>query len=101
MAAPNKNLTINARYALFDAEEYDTRIFAYEPDVLYSFSTPAYYGKGSRFILMAKWTPLPRLDLWVRYAAWKYSDREEIGTGQNRISGDLSSELKFQIRKRF
>jgi len=44
---------------------------------------------------------LPRLDLWVRYAAWKYSDREEIGTGQNRISGDLSSELKFQIRKRF
>lgn len=100
-AAPNKNLTINARYALFDAEEYDTRIFAYEPDVLYSFSTPAYYGKGSRFILMAKWTPLPRLDLWLRYAAWKYSDREEIGTGQNRISGDLSSELKFQIRKRF
>lgn len=92
---------VTARYALFDTEEYDTRVYAYEPDVTYSFSTPSYYGKGSRFIIMGKWTLIPRLDFWIRYASWQYSDRDTIGSGQAMIMGNVSSELKFQLRKRF
>ena len=97
----NKKWNITTRYAFFDAEEYDTRIYAYEPDVLYSFSTPAYYGQGSRWLIIGKWTIVPKLDLWIRYAQWQYSNRENIGSGYTLIDGNRSSEIKFQIRKRF
>src|SRR5690606_7492632 len=92
----DKKWNITTRYALFDAEAYDTRIYAYEPDVLYSFSTPAYYGRGSRWLIIAKWTVLPKLDLWARYAQWNYSNREDIGSGYSLIEGNRSSEVKFQ-----
>lgn len=97
----NKKWNITTRYALFDAEEYDTRVYAYEPDVLYSFSTPAYYGRGSRWLIVGKWTILPKLDLWARYAQWQYSNRENISTGHALIEGNRSREIKFQVRKRF
>lgn len=97
----NKKWNLTTRYAIFNAEEFDTRVYAYEPDVLYSFSTPAYYGRGSRWLIMGKWTILPKLDLWARYAQWQYSNRENIGTGFTLIEGNRSREIKFQIRKRF
>jgi hypothetical protein len=97
----NKKWNITTRYALFDTEEYDTRVYAYEPDVLYSFSTPAYYGRGSRWLIIGKWTILPKLDLWARYAQWNYSNRENIGSGYTLIEGNRSREVKFQLRKRF
>jgi hypothetical protein len=97
----NKKWNITTRYALFDTEEYDTRVYVYEPDVLYGFSIPAYYGRGSRWLIMGKWTILPGLDLWARYTQWLYSNRENIGTGYALIEGNRSREIKFQIRKRF
>lgn len=97
----NKKWNITTRYAIFDTEEYDTRVYAYEPDVLYSFSTPAYYGRGSRWLIIGKWTILPKLDLWARYAQWNYSNRENIGSGYTLIEGNRSREVKFQLRKRF
>ena len=39
-------LLLNARYALFDAINYDNRFMHNERDVLYAFSVPMYYGQG-------------------------------------------------------
>ena len=36
-------LQLTGRICLFDTDDYDARIYAYENDVLYSFSVPAYY----------------------------------------------------------
>ena len=44
----DKPYSLTFRYALFDAQDYNARIYAYENDVLYSFSVPALYGKGLR-----------------------------------------------------
>ena len=44
----NKPYSLSFRYAIFDAKDYNARIYAYESDVLYSFSVPALYGKGMR-----------------------------------------------------
>jgi len=41
-------ISLNVRYALFNTPSYDTRIYAYESDVLYAFSIPGYYGQGQR-----------------------------------------------------
>jgi hypothetical protein len=97
----NGKLSVVTRYAMMDVEDYDTRIYAYEPDILYSFSTPAYYGRGSRWIIMGKYTLIPKLDLWIRYAQWHYTNRSEIGSGNMTINGNLSREVRMQVRYRF
>ena len=37
--------------AVFETDDYDTRIYAYEPDLLYHFSLPSYYGRGIHYYI--------------------------------------------------
>lgn len=99
--SPDGKWNIITRYALMNVDEYENRIYAYEPDVLYSFSTPAYYGRGSRWIVMGKWTVMRKTDLWLRFAQWHYTNRETIGSGNLTINSNVARECRIQIRKRF
>ena len=89
--------TLSARYALFDTETYDERIYAYESDVLYSFSVPAYYDAGQRVYIMLKYSMGDGLDLWFRCATTWYSDLEEIGSGTEKITGNVKSDISAQF----
>jgi len=93
--------SVAARYALFDTPSYDTRIYAFENDVLFAYSIPAYYGRGSRAYLMVQCKVTRTLSVWVRYGNWYYADRNIISSGNNEISGNSLSELKMQVRYRF
>ncbi len=88
---------LSARYALFDTDTYEERLYAYESDVLYAFSIPAYYYKGSRFYLMVKYDVSKNMDLWLRYAVSYYSGKNSIGSGLDEIQGSSKSEIKVQI----
>lgn len=90
-------LTLTARYALFDTESFNSSIYAYESDVRYSFSVPAYFYVGTRYYLMAKYKLTKAIDLWIRYARFNYLDRATNGSGDNEISGNSKSEVKFQL----
>jgi hypothetical protein len=94
-------ISFAVRYALFDTESYNARVYAYETDLLYSWSIPAYYSRGSRFYLMAKIDVYRKIDLWLRYSVWKYNDRDVISSGLNEIEGNLKSDFKAQLRWRF
>jgi hypothetical protein len=98
---PSPHLSVGFLYALFDTDSYNERIYAYEADVPYGYSVPAYAGKGIRCLLLTGWHPVRFLDLWIRYAHTWYSDRNVIGTGLEQISGDTRSELEIQVRLRF
>ena len=98
---PGKGWYVVTRYGVVDAEDYEARIYVYEPDVLYSFSTPAYSGKAQRWILMGKCTVIKNLDVWLRYSWWHYNDRETIGSGYTTVASNVLRELRFQLRKRF
>ena len=89
------------RYAVFDTDSYNARLYAYENDILYAFSIPAYYDKGFRTYLLVQYSAGEVLDLWVRYAVTRLPGRESIGSGLNEISGDARSEIKAQLRLRF
>ncbi len=91
----------NARYAIFDSDSYDARMYAYENDVLYGYSIPAYYYKGSRFYFNLRYKIVKGLDAWFRYAATFYSNRTVIGSGMDEIQGNTKSEFKIQIRVEF
>jgi hypothetical protein len=97
----SKPFSFNFRYALFRSDSWDARIYAYENDLPGSFSIPACSGKGSRFYAMMKAEVLERLDIWLKYAATLYTDRNEISSGPDRIEGNVKSEIKVMAKYRF
>lgn len=94
-------LELTFRAALFESGSYDSRLYAYENDMIGVFSIPPYYGRGMRWYAMARLTPMRGLDLWVRYGAWIYQDQTSIGSGLQEIAGNVRSDLKVQLRYRF
>lgn len=97
----NKPISINLRYALFDTKSFNSRIYAYENDILYAYSVPAYYLKGSRFYFNFNWKLNRNFKLYVKYAQTKYSNQSTIGSGNSEISGDTKSEIKLLLKYRF
>lgn len=63
-----KRLATNARLSYFATDSYDSRIYAYENDVLYSFSIPAFFDKGVRYYLNVNYDISKKMTVWVRYA---------------------------------
>ncbi len=92
----NKPFSLTFRYAIFDTDDYDSRVYAYENDVLYSFSVPALYGKGMRVYLLGKWKPVSNLTLYARIGSTIYSDRDEISSGLTLIEGKHKTDLKVE-----
>lgn len=88
---------ITARYAVFNVSGFDNRQYLFENDVLYSFSFPFFQNSGQRFYLMVKYNLLQNVKLWVRFAQTIYSDVDEISSGNELISGNRLSEVKFQV----
>lgn len=91
-------LELTARFAVFESDGYDARVYAYENDLIGVFSIPAYYGRGIRWYGMARLTPLRRVDVWLRYGAWIYRDQTSISSGLQEINGNVRSDLKAQVR---
>lgn len=91
-------LNIALRYGLFDTDSYDTRIYAYENDILYAFGIPPVYYKGTRFYITIKYTIIKNLDLWLRYGEFYYSNKQIISSGLTQINGNVKSEVKLQLR---
>jgi hypothetical protein len=89
------------RYALFDTDSYNSRIYAYESDVLYAFSIPAYSGRGTRFYITTKYHISRGVDFWLRYSQTYFTDRDVIGSGKDEIVGNMRSEIKAQLRLKF
>ncbi|MDR4987927.1 MAG: helix-hairpin-helix domain-containing protein [Bacteroidales bacterium] len=92
---------ITLRYALFDTDGYDARIYAYEHDVLYAFSFPFYSDKGIRTYVLVRYRLARPVDLYVRFAQTTYINRNSSGSGLDLVEGNTRSELKAQIRIRF
>jgi hypothetical protein len=93
--------SIAARYALFDTDDYDNRIYVYERDVWLAFSFPAYYGVGVRTYAVVQYKLSRDIDIWLRWAQVKYVDRDSIGSGSDTIPSSSGNDVKFQVRIQF
>ena len=61
------------RYAIFDTDSYDSRIYTYENDLFSAVSIPAFSGSGSRVFFNLKWRPGERFRLEGRFEATRVS----------------------------
>ena len=89
------------RYAIFDTESFNSRIYAYENDVLYAFSIPAYSNRGVRTYLTARYHVRRGVDLWLRYGLTYYDNLDTISSGLEEIQGNHRQEIKAQLRLKF
>ena len=65
---PADKWQIKARYSLFDTDSYDAAIWAYEDDVPYSFSVPAFYENGAKWYVVVLWQVHQNTEVWLRLA---------------------------------
>ncbi len=91
-------LSVALRYGVFDTDSYDSRIYAYENDILYAFSVPAVYYKGSRAYISIKYSPKKNIDIWIKYGETYFSNKNTISSGLTEIAGNSKSEIKAQLR---
>ncbi len=94
----NKGWSAGFRYLLFDTDSYDTRLYAFEQDVPYTFSVPAFAGKGSRFYLLLSSKLSGKFSVSLRFSQTWYSDRSVISSGLDEIEGNKKSDLKIVLR---
>jgi hypothetical protein len=86
-------LSFRTRYCIFRTDGWDSRIYTYENDLLYSLSIPALSGRGSRCYLMLIWNVRDFADIRFKYGLstkWQGDNRAEC-----------SDEIKLQIRAIF
>lgn len=94
-------LQVSTRHALFDTEDYENRQYVYENDMWMAFSLPAYYGVGVRNYILAEYKFNKKYSAWCRYSRTRYTDRQEIGSGLDKINGSIKNEIKIQVLMRF
>ncbi len=94
-------LDIALRYALFDTDSYDTRMYSFENNALYVFAVPAYYYQGSRAYILVRYSFARHFDLWVRYGEFLYNNRSTISSGAEEIKGSRKSDFVVQLRMSF
>ncbi len=89
------------RLQYFETDDYNSRIYAYENDVLYSYSIPAFFDKGFRYYLNLNYDWGKKLTFWLRWAQTIYKNRDTVGSGLDEIPGNRRSDVKFQVRVLF
>ncbi len=97
----NMPLDLIFRYALFDTDGWDSRIYAYENDVLYAFTIPPFYDKGQRMYLLLHYKPVARFDIWLKTARTWFFNKQSISSGPETIAGSHKTDIKVQLQFRF
>jgi hypothetical protein len=96
-----KKYSGNVRLQYFETDSYNSRMYAYEEDVLYAYSIPVFYGEGYRYYLNLNYDVNKHLSFWCRWAQTIYNNQTTIGTGLDEINGNKKSEITLQGMYRF
>ena len=97
---PNERIQLSATASYFNTDDYNSRLYYYEPGLLHSFYYPAYYGNGWRGSLLFQWKSSDWM-IMMKYGVTKYFDRSEIGSGLQCIPHSSKNDISVQLRYMF
>ena len=87
--------------AWFRTDDYNSRIYMYEPGLLYAFSMNSFYGKGTRLAVNLRYDCNNWLMIQGKWGWTHYTDRNRISSGPEEIMGNNKADLQFQLRVKF
>lgn len=99
----NSQLSGNMRLQYFETDNYNSRIYAYENDLMFVSSTPSFYNNGLRYYInlkaktKVKFLTNSILTANLKLATTIYNNLPYIGTGISKIPGNRILSIKFQI----
>jgi hypothetical protein len=94
----NSKFHIDLSFAYFNAINWENRIYSYEKNILYVFSTPSYYGEGIRYYATLKWNICPVLNFYTKISTSRYFDKNAISFGLEEINGNEKTEINFILK---
>lgn len=77
------------RYCIFSTDDWESRFYTYENDLLHSYSIPALSDEGIRAYVMFAWKFSGHGSVRVKYALTEFDEKS---------GGSSSGEIKFQVR---
>ncbi len=94
-------LQATALVGYFHTDDYASRLYTYERGLLYSFSFPAYYGKGVRYALFVRGDISKDLMLIGKVGVTNYLDCDHISSGLQQINRSSKTDIELQLRWKF
>ena len=91
----------NIRLQYFETTDYNSRLYVYEHDVIYDYSIPASYGKGSRYYFNFQTALYKKISIWLRLSRSVFPAKTVIGSGLDEIPGKHKTEFKVQVSYKF
>jgi len=95
---PRRNLTIDARITMFDTDDFDSRVFQFENDLLFVLSNTMLFDQGQRMYIVVNYRATDWLQIWAKAATTLYENRNTIGSGNTEILGSRRSDIGVQAR---
>ncbi len=89
---------IKAQCTVFDSPSWDSRLYAYEPDLPMAFSIPALSGNGIRMCLVATVKPFSQAEVSFKIVHITYTHAQKTGSGYDEVEGNKQTEIKVQAR---
>lgn len=91
----------NIRLQYFETDGYNSRIYAYENDVLFYYSIPAFFDKGYRYYMNFNYDLNSKISFWLKWSQTIYKKGDSIGSGLDEIAGSTKSEVRVLLRVNF
>ncbi len=92
-------VSVDAKY--FNTDDYDSRLYAYEPGLPHTFYFPAYYGHGIRYSFAARVDITSALRLTAKLGTTNYFNRSTISSDLREINASSMTDAEVMLRWKF
>ena len=93
----NVPIVLQLRAQVFNAKEWNNRVYIYENDVLYAYAIPFVYGLGGRFWLNARYKINDRFSVYLRVSETVYQHAWAIEHDKKSTRTDVHALLRVKL----
>lgn len=97
----DKNLNAYTRVIFYQTDSYESRIYEFENDLTGVMNNPALYGKGIKWYLLIRYSPLTFLNISFKYSENYKPEEKTLSSGYAEIKNNLDNKIGLQIDLKF
>ncbi|MFL5811703.1 MAG: ComEA family DNA-binding protein [Flavisolibacter sp.] len=90
-------INCDLRLQYFESDGYESRLFAYEADVLYSSTVASFFDEGLRYYINTTYKCNKNFSIFLRWSGTMNQNKNHTGSGLDEIDGTKKEEIKVQL----